>query len=377
MHISPPRLVLLGLAMVVASAGPSAAQYSSSEVKTKLYDPSAPDGRSLALAGTGIAMPDDATAVMTNPAGLRLLVRKELISTAGIRRLDFDVMEGQLPEVLSPETLPLTRSRLNYTELFFAYAHPGRRIGAGAFYRVHYRSSDTWFQYGGSVAVSIREDLSIGATLNIDQLTANTSTSSGEQLKPAMHVGVSYSPHSRVHVGVVHRRGVVHDFATPINVDPITFEYEFREYQLNLPDVTGAGVGFFVTDQTRVLAEMSRTRYSQLAPAYAARLLPIGEDLDDVTIADSTELRLAIEQSIAVGTKALQVRGGVWREHAHPVTYVGADPIRQALFPPDDKSRVHLTAGVGLSAEYFGVSVGADVARDFNRLLATAVVRFR
>jgi hypothetical protein len=372
------RLGWLCLAAVAVSAPPCSAQTAfDTGLKRTLFDPSAPDARGLALAGTGIGMPDDATAVITNPAALRLLVRTEIVASAGSRFLDLDLLRGELPQVPSPDDVPFTSVRDGSYEVAGAFAYPGRRLGAGGFYRVrggsYWFNSQTWFQYGGSVAWSIRGDLSVGATLNIDQWTTS-GTSGGEQLKPALHVGVSYSPSSRIHVGAVHRRGVVHTSATQIH-DPATVEVQYREYSLNLPDVTGAGVGVRVTDRTRILADVSRTRYSQLEPGFAAELVPSGDV--DVEVADSTELRLAIEQAIAVGNKALLLRGGVWREHAHPLTYLGADPFWQAVFPPDDEPRVHLTVGIGFSGEYVGVSVGADLARDFTRMLATAAVRFR
>ena len=380
--INPPmslaRLGWLCLVAVTVSALPCSAQSTfDTSLKRTLFDPSAPDARGMALAGTGIGMPDDATAVITNPAALRLLVRTEIVASAGSRFLDLDLLQGELPQVASPDDVPFTSFRDSHYEVAGAFAYPGRRFGGGGFYRVrggsYWFTSQTWFQYGGSIAWSIRQDLSVGATLNIDQLTTS-GASHGEQLKPALHVGVSYSPSSRIHVGAVHRRGVVHESAAQI-YDPAAIDVPYREYSLNLPDVTGAGVGVRVTDRTRILTDVSRTRYSQLESSFAAELLPSGDA--DVAVADSTELRVAIEQAIALGNKALLLRGGVWREHAHPLTYLGADPFWRAVFPPDDKPRVHLTAGIGFSGEYFGVSVGADLARDFTRMLATAAVRFR
>jgi hypothetical protein len=376
--LRPFRHVVVVAALLVLWTGVAAAQSLtlSTEIKRIRFDPSGPDGRGVALAGTGIAMPDDASAAITNPAALRLLVRSEIVGWAGGRFLDVDHLAGDPGPSRSPDDVPFVSSRKGYYEFGFAFAYPGRRLSAGAYYRVLSEAPD-WFQYGASASYMLRDDLSIGGTLHIDQLTtSNARADSIEQLKPTVHLGILYSPTSRLHVGLVHRRGARHEMVDAIFDTRSGEIIDTREYALSLPDVTGAGFGARLTESTSALVEVSRTRYSQLAPGFAAQLLPVGASLADVTIEDSIEVRAAIEQAVRVGTKALAIRGGVWREHAHVTRYVGADPFWRAVFP-DEAPRMHLTFGAGFSSERFGVNVGVDVARDFGRLVASAAARFR
>jgi hypothetical protein len=272
----------------------------------------------------------------------------------------------------------LTAHRNGAYELAFSFAYPGRRVSAGGYYRILSELTN-WFQYGGSVAYALRDDISVGATLHVDQLaTSDARGSTIEQLKPTLHLGLLYSPSSRVHVGLVHQPGVRHSMVDPILSGGISPEIVGTvEYELRLPDVTRVGVGFRVTESTTVVVEGSKTRYSQLAPAFAAQLLLTTSKPTDVVIDDSREVRVAVEQAVRLGTKTLALRGGAWREDPHQTTYVGPDPLLRTLFTPDARTRVHVTGGIGFSSERFGVGVGADVARDFRRLVATGAVRFR
>src|SRR5687767_12050611 len=67
----------------VASAQTQAPPLALEILKRIRFDLPAPTVRSLSLGGTGIGMPDDAGAVMSNPAALRLISRGEIVGAYG------------------------------------------------------------------------------------------------------------------------------------------------------------------------------------------------------------------------------------------------------------------------------------------------------
>jgi hypothetical protein len=339
------------------------------------FDPSAPTARGTALAGVGIGMPDDASAAMTNPAALRLLVRSEASGSVGGRFAQMDLVAQ--PAGTRPSSLIFEDHTEGTYELGFSFAYPSSRVAAAAYQRTLSELTG-WHQYGGAASISLASNFSIGGALHVDQLT--TFDESGEiieQLKPTFQVGALYSPHPRVHLGVVHRRGAVHDMTSVFYDSTGTAIRGSHRFTLHLPDVTGAGAGVRLGERARVLAEVTRTRYSQLAEGYAGLLFASTETALAVAVRDSTELRIAGEYAVPAGSNSAVIRGGVWREERHPVVYTGGEPVWQALFPQAEGARVHGTFGAGIGSERYELSVGADLAGDFRRAMVSFIARFR
>jgi hypothetical protein len=360
--------------------------------------------RSVAMAGTGIGMPDDAGAAALNPAAMRLLVRAEV---AGHFRLYTPyaraIANPTLPPGFAPEDIAIDWFEAGrHEEIAIAVAVPVGRVAVGGFYAGGETGATGFQRAGGSIAYALHPSLSVGGgiVMNIvdtgvgycrDQTTPVALFScpitvvgsavafdagEGVDIRLGIQFGLSWSPTPRIAVGAVHRPGTNHPFTT-ISYGSGLSRLTESTAELHIPDQTGAGIGIRVTELFRVVLDVARVRHSQAEPGILSVLTPITTDLAPFSIRDGTELRLGAEYAIPFRDNVLVLRGGVWREPSGGVRYDGTNPFWRVLLPIDPPTAVHGTAGAGFGNSRFEAAVGVDLGESLRALVVSGLVRFK
>jgi hypothetical protein len=253
-------------------------------------------------------------------------------------------------------------------------------------------------EYGGGASISVTRRLSVGAAvvfgvvdgsadiggLAVDRVGRGVAERfaavSNRETSVGYNVGVSFSPTSRVHLGVSHHQGnsstwtITRDAAGLAGPLP----QQARTARMQTPDWSGAGVGLRITETWRVLADVRIVRYSQTRDGLVALFLGVP---DQFRVNDASELRVGTEYVVPFATSSIAVRAGLWRDPAHGLEYVGSDPAGGALlrevFTDRIGNRTHVTGGAGLSVGHFELSAAIDVADRYRTAAASAAFRFK
>jgi hypothetical protein len=201
---------------------------------------------------------------------------------------------------------------------------------------------------------------------------------------PAYTAGVSWSPASVIHLGAVWHSGTEHSFQQvrslygPANVGKPEFVAEQRTITFRTPGSIGVGIGIRATETLRLLADVRRVQYSVLRDGLTALIF---EPAEHYRLDDAIELRAGAEYVIPFASVSLALRGGVWRDPPHALTFVGDDPANGALlrevFGGTETTRVHGTGGVGIVVSQVAFDVSVDVARGYRFAGLSGTVRFR
>src|SRR5262245_17121633 len=126
-----PRLsgLALALCLLAASTGASLAVTDEEIFRDFRFNLSNPGARSLGLGGAFIAVADDATAALANPAGLMLLARPEFFTEMRDRVQDSSSIEQTVFGVNQIEAS--TDPRAVFSPSFFSYVYPWKRFALG------------------------------------------------------------------------------------------------------------------------------------------------------------------------------------------------------------------------------------------------------
>ena len=263
-----PRICVLAGLLLASPASASAQVINLQGITALRFDAAPLTARTVAMAGAGIGMPDDATAALTNPAALRLLVRGEFAgSVYGDIAYVPVVTGGRLTKTpaatLVPAELQIENSRTrthNPPPFFLALAYPTTHVTVAgyALYRARQAGELTvlaelpsgttsvllpaqgftqtdraFYQASLAVSVSPMATLSVGGAVVVDQVKVMTflpertvevprppfpplieqravQAETTGQPRLGYRAGVSWSPTSRVHVGAVYDRGTAH-----------------------------------------------------------------------------------------------------------------------------------------------------------------------
>lgn len=424
---------LLVLVPLVASA-----QVVNLQGATALRFDAAPlTARTVAMAGTGIGMPDDATAALTNPAALRLLVRGELVGGVYGEVIHLPIVTGGMLAKAAGGTLVPTQLQVEDTRLktfnpppfFLAVAYPTTHVTVAgyAIYRAQQSATLTplaesssgaafvnlvpglgqggtqrnFMHVGLAVSASPSPTLGVGGAIVMNSLQTGAwlpersvevprpplppvlqqrQVHAATDMRPRVgfRVGVSWSPAPRLHVGAVYDRGSDHLSMTTLEALPGgNVVSRLENARLHLPDVIGLGAGVRVTETLRVTGDVRRVRYSQLKPFFAGLLQTAPANETSLDLGDATELRLGTEYVVPVGSKAIALRAGTWRDSAHSLIYTGTDPVLREVFKERIGARMHGTVGVGFVAGSVEIAAGGDVADAQKTVIVSTTVRFK
>jgi long-subunit fatty acid transport protein len=265
--------------------------------------------------------------------------------------------------------------------------------------------------FGGSAAVRLTDQVSVGVGVsfydfNLDSTNTRfavldnnlggtgdffgapgTTVSSrefinGEDTALGINVGASISPNDKFRIGASYRQGPKFDISYRRERGSdgsricLQSPCEPGESEFKVPDVIAVGVLVKPVSALNVTVDFRRIQYSKVTEGMKAGFIDV--DPEDYGIADGNEIRAAAEYLITnlpAPISAIAVRGGVWRDPDHRITYSGSFSPDTILFP-EGQDETHGTFGAGIVFEKFQLDVGFDRAESVKTFSVSAVLRF-
>ena len=426
-------LVALGtLALVLGLADGALAQNNEEIFQQFQWNFFPPGARASAMGQAFIGIADDASAAVTNPAGLMSLTRPQvyiefkntqlknerLASAGSLTTLQptvfsTDVRSFSFFNVAAPiggrVAVAFTRHEyLNYEEQFELEPRPSPTGVAGRYLAPAAADVDfTGTTYAGSVAVAVTDRFRVGLTVSANQLEAvarqtryriaavggavvsngiilNESTLDESATAPAWSLGAVFRPVDQFALGLLYAKGPKFSVTETQSVNPSSSQNgtlqvnAVEELAINTPDRFGIGISARPQSRLLVAFDAVRIQYSQLAEDILPGPFLTG---DEFAIDDATEIHFGGEVLAVTGANPVFVRAGVLTNPYHGMKYLGGSPdaatnaIWDGIFKPGNQDdKVHGTVG-------FGVAVGrrlqVDLGYVWNRdLVVSGAVRF-
>ena len=393
-----------------------------------------PGARSLGMGGAFVAVADDATAVIANPAGLVILQRPELSAEVKFTRFSNTINAfSNTPAEGATNTLHARDFDDSVvTPSFFSFVYPAERLVVAAFIReqINYESS---FQTegiflndpaGGGVVrlLPVRSELeiralnlglaaginlekehpmlpNIGASLEfsigrirsrLDRFGTqgfsgppdftnliSTETVDGTDIGIGFNIGALWHPMKDLGVGVVYRRGPRYDTQQTINV--VGGSSTVLDFGFKVPDVSAAGVSYRFFERLTVAFEATYIQYSQLVKNFQ---VPLADSVaTKYKVDDALELHLGAEYVFFVKGIPLAARAGFYTNPDHKIRYTGgqhdASEAAERLLYAGGKDRYHGTAGLGIVPfPGFQIDFAGNYSKDIREFSVSTVFRF-
>jgi long-chain fatty acid transport protein len=386
-----------------------------------------PGARANAMGRAFIAVADDATAAVVNPSGLVNLTRPQVsFEYQGVRLVSqrltspqslFDAMPSlSAVTVASPSfasvalpagkriALAFSRSEfLNYKASSTSTAEAIPPTAAFVLFPTETNADFRGTSYGGSVAVAVRQNVSVGATFSENVLRARAGAtrydftvgrafpsklddvltssvivnessidttalafawSAGILVRPfrAFAIGAEYSkgPSFQMQETVSNNPGERPDFlpgpCCGTNLPLVRAAGSPFTLALNVPDRIGVGISYRPTARLLLAADGVRVDYSELTKSFAVVFDAATVTGSSFAARNVTEFHAGAELNIARGRMPLFLRAGVFTDPSHGVRFLGSsDPTTNAsesalfnLLP--ELNRVNGTLGFGVVA---------------------------
>ena len=392
-----------------------------------------PGARSLGMGGAFVAVADDATAVIANPAGLVILQRPELSAEVKFTRFSntIDAFSNTPEEGVTNRLHSRDFHDSVVTPSFFSFVYPAERLVVAAFIReqINYEST---FQTegiflndpaGGVVRLfPVRSELEIRA-LNLGLATAinlekehpmlpnigaslefsigrirsrldrfdtqgfngppdftnliSTETVDGTDLGIGFNIGALWHPMKDLGVGVVYRRGPRYDMQQTINV--VGGSSTVLDFGFKVPDVSAAGVSYRFFERLTVAFEATYIQYSQLVKGFQ---VPLADSVaTKYKVDDALELHLGAEYIFFVKDIPLAARAGFYTNPDHKIRYTGgqhdASEAAERLLYTGGRDRYHGTVGFGVVPfPGFQIDFAGNYSKDIREFSVSTVFRF-
>jgi long-subunit fatty acid transport protein len=377
------RTVLVVAVGAVGLAAPVAAQTNDEIFPTLQWNFSTPGARANGMGRSFVGVADDASAAVTNPAGLINLTRPQVYGEYKNTRLKIDRLAA--PDSLSTLT-PTTNTSivnalsflsvsapvtskiavgvsvhrfLDYHETFNLAPRPiPNDPGANLFRPVDGQADFTGTAFGGSVAYMVNDNLRVGATVAANMvkaqsravrttltrnaqgeivssgIVANETSIDDNQTKLSVTAGVLFKINEMVSVGFNYERSPKYSFSETLQFNPSTTSNQPlstasgfpKSFEFNVPDHFGFGVSIRPTSQLLIAADGVWTGYSSLSKNTAIIFNSDPPQLtgSEYSTPDVTELHVGAEYNVyTLKGNPLFVRAGVFTNPAHLVTYNG------------------------------------------------------
>lgn len=392
-----------------------------------------PGARAVGMGKTFVGLGDDATAAVSNPAGLSNLLEQEF---------SFEFSGTQLRHRRTGSLGPgdtETFGDLVFTPSFFSYVLPLQR-GTVSFFRNSIQDFQETFEFGpravprreapedgafGEVAILaesygfggafvLNRLLSVGGSVSLVTLDFASEARSGTPLNPrngtntidsglrwSGSAGVLFKPLRSVAIGATYMQSATFQLRTRLFgrflwtvFDPegtVILSGVERDIDYVIPGRYSMGTSWRVHEALTLLADVARIRYSQQITENflvvdfidpEARLSPANFFIEDVT-----EVRAGLEYRFYGGPAAMALRTGVFTEPDHPLRFRRggnnlahpADSLLDFRFNTLSKrTEVGATAGWGIAfANRVQLDVAASVSPDATEVVASMVLRVR
>jgi len=412
--------VILVAAMALSTA--AAAQTNDETFQTMQWSFSTPGARAIGMGKTFIGKADDASAAVTNPAGLMSLTRPQVYgefkaTTVNSERLSAaDSLITHQPTTTTNDinsfsfvsiSVPI-KSRLavgfsvhRFLDYVETYSLAARSIpnNTNAFFPVTGTVKFGANSFGASVAFMVTNSFRVGATVAADRLEAdalskrysfdktivrNETSINDSQSGTSFTLGGLYrSTSDKVSVGFSYHKSPrfntqanlrINSANTSANV--LTNAPGFpKDVEINVPDRFGFGVALRPASKLLVAVDVVRTKYSSLSENMTIVFSPETVRSTDYDTPDTTEVHVGAE--FIAGSlmgKPLFLRGGVFTNPNHVTSYVGNDVAEKAFYSLPHKDDTRGTVGAGI---VLGSRVQLDLAYVFDReLVASTAIRF-
>lgn len=392
-----------------------------------------PGARSVGMGKAFVGLADDATAAVSNPAGLSNLLESEFSfefsGTERRERVTGSLGPGDIQQfgnfVFTPTffsyVLPLRRFSLsffrnsvqNFHESFefAARAVPRREAPEdGAFGQIAVKAEN----YGVGGAYVANRWLSVGGTFNLTLLDLASEARSGNRLNQRNGTntidsgvrvsgsgGVLIKPRRNISIGATYAQGVTFALETELYgrflytvFDPdgtIVLTGQKRDVDYVIPTRYSTGISWRAGRALTVLFDVSRIRYSQRVTDRflivdfvdpVARVTPANFYVNDVV-----ETHTGAEYRFFPRGTTMAIRGGVFTDPDHPLRFRGgsnnpdhpADALENFRFNTlPSRTTVGGTAGWGMAIKNrVQLDVATSISRDATELVASMVVRIR
>ena len=393
-----------------------------------------PGARALGMGGAFVAVADDATAVIANPAGLVILQRPELSAEVKFSRFTntFAAFSNTPADAPGENYRSRDFDDSVVTPSFFSFVYPTERLVVAAFIReqINYKASfETNGVFvsdpagGGAVRVlPARSELEItalnfglGVGLNLEKEDArlpniggsiefsvgrirsrlerfgvtsatgppdftnllSTEGVDGTDVGVGFNIGALWHPVKDLGLGIVYRRGPRYDMT--FTFTDSTGATSSNPFGFKVPDVVAAGVSYRFFERLTLAFEATYIQYSQLVKNFQVPLADaVGKKY---RVDDALELHVGGEYIFFVKDIPFAARAGFYTNPDHKIRYTGgphdvSEAIDRALYQPG-KDRYHGTAGLGIVPfPGFQLDFAGNYSRDVKELSVSTVFRF-
>lgn len=429
-------LLLLVMLTLVRTADAGDAGLSNTETFSGFqFNFNNPGARALGMGGAFVAVADDATAVVANPAGLTILQRPEI--SAEYKHTRFRNTINAFTNTTADGATNRVHDRdfddsVN-TPSFFSFVYPTERVVLAAFVRelINYKStfntngvfltdptngtlqrllpvkSDldiTAVNFGLGAAVNLEKEnpllpnvgvsleFSFGRiksrlqrfdTLGFDgppdySAAQQTEAVDGTDVGIGVNVGLLWHPMKDLSFGGVYRRGPKYDmtFTTTNDISGATSSLPFG---FKVPDVYAAGVAYRFFERLTVAFEATYIRYSQLVEHFQ---VPLSDTIaTQYKLDDKVELHIGAEYIFFINNIPLAARGGFYTNPAHKIKYEGplnnVDAVGERVIYAGGKDRYQGTAGLGIVPfPGFQLDFAGNYGKDLLEFSVSSVFRF-
>ncbi|MBW7995402.1 MAG: hypothetical protein FVQ81_02290 [Candidatus Glassbacteria bacterium] len=446
-HRAIRLLALLSAAAVVAAPGDTLAQSfwrkndRNTFIRNVQFNFNIPSARAVGLGGAFVAIADDATAGMANPAGLTILTKPEVSAHYKISRFTHEETAGTPEEndrrreftndVGSQSYLSLVYPYENFSFSFYRqelinFESSFNTQGFGNVFRERdlnpqqfmfgndTRSDIEVNNWGAAVAYKPNKFVSVGISSIVSTLEfrffehlfqeANDSrrervfsvTSDSRDTRYSVNLGLKVEPVDYLTFGAVYRSGPRFEITNTIEdidraaVTPIVQGNE--ELVFKVPDVYSVGLALRPLNNLTLSLDFVRVEYHDMIEELdrnlneddvAVRLdeFPYsgfvdGDGIDDLILANATEIHFGAEYYFLLGEWLVPVRAGFFTDPAHVVYTTVENETLRRLFPRT-KDEIHGTFGFGFVLQN---KIQLDAAVNFSssvtEALLSAVFRF-
>jgi long-subunit fatty acid transport protein len=356
---------------------------------------STPGARANAMGRAFIGTADDASASITNPAGLVRLTRPQ-------GYFEFKATDLKVERLAAVDSLftlrPTETSQKIGSPSFFSVSMPIMKKYAVAFTMhefLNYRETftldprpipdsdniffgvqgDTDFKarsFAGSFAATLSPQLFVGVTVSSDRLTGTSTATrfgnefhdSGNQFTvtaspikvnetsiddtasgTSMIVGALFLPNDKVTVGVQFATGASMEVDESLNFNPSTTTNQTLELAsgfpktitINVPHRFGAGVSVRPTPRLLTSFDFVYIGYSRLANDFTVIFDTAGLDGSEFEVDDAVETHFGAEYLLMQGRNSIFLRGGAYTAPNHNTRFTGssdpnADAAQNAIY---------------------------------------------
>jgi long-subunit fatty acid transport protein len=393
-----------------------------------------PGARAVAMGKTFIGLADDATASVSNPAGLSNLLEQEFsfefTGTKIKHQRFFPSAAGELQTfgdtVVTPSffsyVIPIRRATISvfinsvqdYRESFEIGARDIPSLGDfedGSFGSLSAQVNS----YGVGGAYVVNRYLSLGGSAMFQTLNMASEARSGTPFDPRNGTntidsdlawsglgGALFKPTPRIALGVTYNKGTTFDLETrlfgnflftyptnPPRREDVNRTGEVREIKYVVPDRYSAGVSWRIRNDLTVLADVSHVKYSQqITDKFLVADFQdpaAGLSADNYYINDVVEMHAGAEWRWYGSRRTISFRGGVYSDPDHRLRFRSgsndpthpADPLSNFRFNTGRSTTdVGVTGGAGVTLfNRVQIDGAVSVSPDASQLVVSTVVR--